>query len=174
MGRKTLAFVILLCLGLLFTGCSSAPVITNILPPTPSGWDPKREGWIPPVPRGFDKPRPLETNEWEDVLSLTGTDPIVSKQNQNGNISEKKRYWIGYSGTTAYFYDTESRILSGKSHLPAEFTSYFPTIIFDYRNRVITPLQFDTSGRMVGVDINSHRIIFTFNLIILPDKAPSR
>ncbi|MBN1190348.1 MAG: hypothetical protein JXA46_11390 [Dehalococcoidales bacterium] len=153
-------------------GCSKSQ--TGNLPPTPSGWTPESSFWIPPLPRGLDQPYPLSDDEWKKVLVLAGTDPEVIKQTQNNNISSTEHYWVGYSGKTGAFSASDSRISSGKSYLPAEYTWYYPMIVFNYSTYVKIPVRFESSGRKVGVDINTGRIIFSCDQapqIDIPEKS---
>jgi hypothetical protein len=167
--RRILAVVVLIFLCLSGSSCSTSQ--TGNLPLTPSGWTTGTEGWIPPIPRGLDKPHPLSIDEWEKVLVLAGTDPEVIKQTQNKNISSTEHFWVGYSGRSSAFYDSDSRISAGNSHLPAEYTWYYPMIVFNYNTKVENPGQFDSSGLMVGVGINTHKIVYSYDLIVLPEKS---
>jgi hypothetical protein len=160
--------MISLCLFLL-AGCWIQQ--SNSLPPTPTGWNPGTEGWIPPLPRGMDQPRGLSQAEWDKVLSLASTDEMV-KQLESFNLKSTLRLWLKYTGGAGHSVVMDSDILSGKAHLPTEYTWYYPAISFDYRYQVARPGHENSTGRTVGVDIKMKRIIYTYNHWELPSKLP--
>jgi hypothetical protein len=171
MSNKTGKWSVFVLIGVglfLLAGCSCAPSLR--LPATPQGWTQGREGWIPPLPQGMDKPGPLSQAEWDKVLSLAGKDTEITNQYKNNNIISTTRLWVEYDGDAGWLDDSDSLILSGKAHLPTKYTWYYPGISFYYRNKITIPGHMDSTGRMVGVDIKTGKIIFTYNEWTIPEK----
>jgi hypothetical protein len=171
MSNKTGKWSVFVLIGVgLFLLASGSCLPSHRLPATPQGWTQGREGWIPPLPQGMDKPGPLSQAEWDKVLSLASKDTEITSQYKINNITSTMRLWVEYDGDAGWLYNSDSLILSGKANLPAKYTWYYPAINFYYHNKITIPGYGDSAVRTVGVDIKTGKIIFTYNGFIPPEK----
>lgn len=164
---KSILIIILLGLVLILTACSLFP--SNRLPPTPTDWIADREGWIPPLPPGLEAPSLSNPEDWDKILGLAFTDPEIMTQYGKQNIGNVEHFWTGYSGGVQAFTDSDSRIQSGKAHLPEEYTWYYPAVLFSYRSWPNTPGMLVPTRRLVGVDLKTNKLVYAVD-----DRVPVR
>lgn len=180
MFKKPLLVGILISITIFLVGCTTknmeeptvyhtkTPTATETpnvsLTPYPRGQVPGSQGWIPPLPPGMEQPRVLTEADWELVLTLSRSDPEIVKQADNDNIDNEVRFWVGYAGGPGFNNYPDSSIISGEVQPPGNHW-YYPAIEFTYKTRT------DRSGQIVGVDLDTKRVVFSNGWGMLPEHS---
>jgi hypothetical protein len=111
----------------------------------------------------MDQPRQLSEDEWARVIEIASNYPEIAEQINNDNIKELGREWVGYSGQPGFVTYFDSALISGVAR-PHKGLWYYPAILFIFRSRIDN----DAGGRLVAVDIETGRVVFSMLEGLLP------